>query len=207
MEDIQSPIEKTPVPASLVDKLKGAFDLTFLFGRGIVPFENDPSRAAGLKSLWICVALLPLDFICPYYFPPEGLDKQPMRVVMTISLASQILGMVLGTLLLWVAAIAFNRRDRFWLTFQALNWSSVPMTIISLPIFLLAVNHWYPRSNMEHVFTIITYYGVIVNGCVLYRGLKIDWMFAGFLACMGIFIGQQIWNLLFWLNGVPINWG
>lgn len=188
------------------EKLRGSFDLIFMFGRGIAPFEKDNSKAAALQSLWIPALFFPLSFYFAYTWPPEGLEHQPMRTVMIINGASYIIGFVAGLGLLWVAAMAFNRRDRFWLTFQAGNWIGIPLSLVSLPFFILAVAGWYPRAQMDHVFTVITYYGVFVNACVFFRGLKIDWAFGGFLACLGVFIGQQVWNLLFWLNDVPIKW-
>ncbi len=188
------------------EKLRGAFDLVFLFGRGIVPFERDPSKKAGLQSLWIPILFFPLSFIFAYYWPPEGLETQPMRTVMIINGFSYIFGFAGEIALLYIAVLAFNRRDRFWIAFQAGNWIGLPMTLLSMPFFLLALGHWYPRAQMDHLFTVITYYGVIVSACINYRGLKISWEFAGFLACLGVFLGQQLWNLLFWMNGVPIKW-
>ncbi len=188
------------------DKLKGAFDLTFLFGRGILPFEKDPSKKAGLQSLWIPILLLPLSFIAEYFWPGEGLEKQTLQTRYLIIAEGAVLNFAGGLALLWVATRAFDRRDRFWITFQAGNWTSIPLTILSLPLLLLAVEQWYPRAQMDHVFNIVTYYGFVVGACVYFRGLKIWWGFGGFLASVAIFIGQNIQNLLFWVNGVPIKW-
>jgi len=189
------------------DKLKGAFELVFLFGRGIVPFEKDPGKAAGLRSILIPLALLPLSLYCAYVWPPKDLNEQSMQTVQSIVALSTVLGFFSGLGILWLATIVFDKRDRFWITLQASNWTGIPLSLISSPFLIAALMHWYPRAQMDNVFMLITYYGVLVNACVTFRGLKIDWMMGGFLACMGIFVGQQIWNGLFWLFDVPINWG
>lgn len=189
------------------DKLKGAFELIFLFGRGIQPFEKDPGKAAGLRSLWIWGAMVPVSQYCAYLWPPKDLYEQPIQTVQAITALSTVLGLFSGLGILWLATVVFDRRDRFWITFQATVWTGVAISLVSLPIYIAALCGWYPRAQMDNVFIMIGFYGVLVNGCVAFRGLKIDWMMGGFLAGLGIFVGQQIWNGLFLLFDVPINWG
>jgi hypothetical protein len=187
------------------DKLKGSFDLLFLFGRGIEPFEKDNNRRAGLQSLWIVAVMFPLGLLVSYLWPQAGMEKEPMSHVLLANIGEGLIGLVTGIGLSWVSAKAFNRMDRFWVIFQAFNWVGIPLSLVSLPFLILALMHWYPREVMDNIFMFILYYGFIVSGCIFYRGLKISWEFAGFLACMAIAIGQLTQNLVFWLAGVPIR--
>ena len=98
-------------------------------------------------------------------------------------------------------AVVMDRKDRFWLWFQVGNWMTIPATVIGAPLVAIAASGHYPRADMDHILSLFLYYGMIVSGCVTFRSLKIGWEMAGFFACMSIFIGQQIWNLMFWLNG------
>jgi hypothetical protein len=190
------------------DKLKGAFELVFMFGRGIAPFEKDPSKAAGLRSIWIPIVLMPLGQYCAYLWPSKDLAEQPMQTVQSIVALCTVVGFFAGLGILWLATVVFDRRDRFWVTFQATNWTGLAMSLVSLPFYLVALSGWYPHAQMDNVFLLLTYYGaLLVSGCVAFRGLKIDWMMGGFLATLGIIIGQQIQNAMFWLFDVPINWG
>jgi hypothetical protein len=193
--------------ATWKEKLRGAWDLTFMFGlKGIVPFEKS-TREQAFRAIWIFVALLPFDLLQAYLYPAEGLEKVPLPTVMLIEFSSDILGFVASFALMWVFASVLGSRDRFWITFQALIWTSIPMLIITLPFTYLAVAHVYPREEMERVFSVIGAYGAIfVSGCTVFRGLKISWEFAGCLVCFDYVLGTQIWHLLFWLNGVPIVW-
>jgi hypothetical protein len=186
-------------------KIAGGFDLILLFGRGIDPFEKGGRRAA-LRSLWIPAAMFPLGMISAYLYPPEGLEKQPMSKVMIITASSGVLMFLAGVALLWLFASVMKRQDRFWVVLQAGNWVGIPMSIIGLPFLIAAIMNLWPREQMDHVLMAFTYYGVLVSACITFRGLKIGWEWAGFFACMSIFVSQQIWNLLFWLNDVPIKW-
>lgn len=185
------------------EKLKGSFDLVFMFGRGIEPFEKDKSMAAGLKSLWICAILFPFGLVSAWLWPPEDLKTVAKPQVLLTLTGETIVGMATSFLVLWLGAIALDRRDRFWLTFQASNWVGIPLSLIGLPFVLLAASGWYPREKMDSIFTILTCYSFLVSACVCYRGLKINWELAGFLACFGYVIGKAIQDLADTLNGVP----
>ena len=195
-----------PKDASWKEKLGGSFELMLLFGRGIAPFEKGGKKAA-LQSMWIPVIMFPLGMISAYLYPPEGLEKQPVQTVMAITALSGVLMFAAGVALLWLFADVMKRRDRFWIPFQAGNWVGIPLSIIGLPVLFAAYGHFWPREQMDHVLMAITYYGVLINACLMFRGLKIDWEWAGFFACMSVFVSQQIWNGLFWLYDVPIKWG
>lgn len=186
-------------------KLKGAFDLLFLFGRGIDPFEKQNNKTDGIKSLWIPVVLFPLGLIGAWLRPPAGLETVPrLNCVLTVA-AQGIIGTVAGIGILWMAAVMMDRRNRFWIPFQAFNWVGLPLAIICVPFLILALMGWYPREIMDRVFTVFLYYSFIVGACIYYRGLKISWELAGFFACLGILVGQLTQNALFTLNGVPIR--
>ena len=103
--------------------------------------------------------------------------------------------------------LTFSTRERFWVTFQASNWTGIPMLLLTLPFIYLGVANVYPREQMMKVLSIVGAYGYLfVEACVLFRGLKISWEFAGMLVCLEYVVGTQIWHLMFFLNGVPIVW-
>ena len=186
-------------------KLKGSFDLLFLFGNGIKPFEADNNKKAGLQSLWIPVIFFPLGLASAWLWPPADLVNVPKLNILLTQTAETIVDTGLGILIMWLASIALDRRDRFWIVFQASNWVGIPLSLLSAPFLFLALMDWYPREVMDRIFTVILYYGFIVNACIFFRGLKINWELAGFLACLGIVVGQLVQNCADWINGVPIH--
>jgi hypothetical protein len=190
---------------SLKEKLKASFDLVFLFGQGIKPFEKDPSREAGLKSLWVLVVLFPFNLASAWLWPPADLNTLPKGQVILTELGETVVQLPLSILLMWLAAIALDRRDRFWIVFQAGNWINIPLSVISAPFIALGLMEWHSHEVMDRVFTVFTYYSFIVSACVYYRGYKTNWELAAFIACFGIAIGQLVQNCADWLNGVPIR--
>jgi hypothetical protein len=174
-----------------------------MFGRGIEPFERDNSKSAGLKSLWICAIIFPFSAVANWFYPPEDLAKVPKLQVLLTMTCETIVGMIVGAIILWLAAIALDRRDRFWITFQAGIWVGIPLSLIGAPFAVLAAMGWYPREKMDSIFTILLCYSFLVSACVYYRGLKTNWELAGFLACFGYVIGKAIQDIADTLNGVP----
>jgi hypothetical protein len=193
--------------ASWKEKLRGAVDLLFLFGlKGIAPFEKS-TPAQSLRSVMIPIALFPVGLLCAWLYPPDGLDKAPTSTILAIEGCSDVLVFLATTALVWVFAKAFSTRERFWVAFQASNWTGIPMLLLTLPFLYLGIANIYPREQMMKVLSIVGAYGYLfVEACVLFRGLKISWEFAGLLVCLEYVIGTQIWHLMFFLNGVPIVW-
>jgi hypothetical protein len=186
-------------------KLKGAFDLVFLFGRGIEPFEKQNNKSDALKSLWIPVVIFPLGLISAWLWPPPELVTLPKTTMLLTVTAEGIAGTIASFGIIWLAAVSLGKKDRFWVAFQAFNWIAVPLSMITTPFLFLALMEWYPREVMDRIFTVTLYYGILVSACVLYRGLRIFWEFAGFFVCVGVFAGQMIQNIGCWINGVPIR--
>lgn len=187
-------------------KIIGTFELFFLFGRGIKPFEKEATKFHALRSLWLPIAATPLAFYSAYLHPAQGLEKEPYSTVAFVLAGHILLSFIVGTGLAYLFCLAFDRRDRFWLWFHTANWMTVPNTIVAIPIVALAVLGSHEREVMDRAFSVVLYYGVIVNACVAFRAFKVDWTLAGFFACMSIYAAQQVWNLMFWLNDVPIKW-
>lgn len=186
-------------------KFRGAFDLVFLFGHGIKPFEKDGGKRAALQALWIPAVMYPLGLISAWLWPPAELVTLPKTTVLLTSALESLVGFPAGIGVLWLAALALNKKDRFLITFQAGLWVGIPLSIISTPFLFLALMEWYPREVMDRIFTVLLYYNFIVGACVLYRGLKIPFEFAVFFSCVGIFVGQMIQNVGCWVNEVPIR--
>jgi hypothetical protein len=140
-----------------------------------------------------------------WLWPPADLNTLPKSQVILTELGETLVQFPLGMLILWLAAIALDRRDRFWIAFQAGNWVNIPLNIIAAPFIFLALASWYPHEVMDRIFTVFTYYTYIVGACINYRGLKTNWELAVFISCFGIAIGQLVQNCADWLNGVPIR--
>lgn len=188
-------------PPTIGEKVRGTFDLFLLFGRGIKPFEKEGTFKHAMRSLWFVVLAMPFGYLSAYIHHPEGLADAPYSAVAIIITGFSVISFFVGLGISWLFALAMGKKDRFWLWFQAGNWMTIPNLVVALPIIAVAATGHYPRQDIDNILTLLTYYGVLVNGCLCFRALKINWELAGFFACMSVFVAQQIWNIMFWMNG------
>jgi hypothetical protein len=194
--------------STVSQKIKGSFDLALLFGRGIRAFEGEGTRAAALRSLWIPAALFPLALVVAAYYPPYGMHEGGysfLQVALTVT-GAYVLGIVLTMGFGWAFAHALGQRARFWLYFQASNWVSIPLSLLSLPVAFMMVSGALPREEMDSILGIVTCYGVLVAGCVAYRSFRVPWELAGALACLSLFVSQQSWNMVYYVQNIGLIW-
>lgn len=194
--------------STVKEKIKGGFDLIFLFGRGIKPFEAEGTKQHAIKSLLIPLFMYPLAPLMAYFYPPQGMHDGTYaygQIFMTVT-AAYVLGFLVSVGLLWLFAFWLKQMDRFWLFIQASNWVSIPMLILTLPIAFMMVFDVMPREEMDRIAVIVTCYSFIVSACIAFRSFKIPWELAGFLACMTLFANQQVWNALFQFQDIPLVW-
>ena len=194
--------------ASVKDKLKGGFDLILLFGKGIKPFEEDPGKAAALRSMWIPLVLYPLAPLMAWFYPPIGMQdgSYPYSQIFMNVTAFYVLSYVVSAGMVWLFGFWLKQEDRFWLWLQAGNWTAIPLLIVTLPLGAAMIFDWMPREELDRISVIVTLYSFLVGACIMFRSYKINWELAGSMACMMLFANQQVWNLLYTLQDIPLVW-
>jgi len=192
---------------SAMDKVKGAFNLVFFFGRGIKPFEADDTRAAALKSLWITAALYPLAVVASWLHPAKGLEHLGRTDLFIITTAEYVGSIFLCNGAAWLFAYALRVEKRFWLFFQASNWTGIPSTILSAPFLALAMFHTgIDATHMNRILTLVAIYFAMASSCVAFRAFKINWELSVFIATLMMLCEQIIENTMFRLYHIPIDW-
>jgi len=194
--------------STISQKLKGSFDLTLLFGRGIRAFEDEGTREAALRSLWIPAVLYPFALLVAAYYPPYGMHEGEYsytQIALTVT-GAYLLGLGLTMGFGWVFAHALGQRPRFWLYFQASNWVTIPLSLLTMPVALMMVFDVMPREEMDRIVAIVTCYSVLVAGCVAYRSFRVPWELAGALACLSLFVNQQAWNVMYFMQNIDPVW-
>lgn len=196
--------------ATFGQKLKGSFDLVLLIGRGIRPFETEGegTRRAALLSLWIPAVIFPFALLLAYSYPPYGMHEieHPYSQIALTVTGAYVLGIAATMGFGWVFAYALGQRGRFWLFFQANNWASLALSLVSIPVALMMVYEVMPREEMDRVMGIVTVYSIIVTGCVAYRSFRVPWELAGALACLSLFVNQQAWNIMYYMQNIDLIW-
>jgi len=194
--------------ASVSQKIKGGFDLVLLFGKGIKPFAENPTKEAALKSMWIPVLLYPLVPLLAWFYPPLGMHDAvyPYSQIFFNVTAFYVLSFVVSAGIVWLFGYWLKQEEGFWLWLQAHNWVAIPKLIICLPVAAAMIFDWMPREQLDRISMIMTLYGFLVGACIVFRSYKINWELAGSLACMTLFANQQVWNLLYRLQDIPLVW-
>lgn len=198
------------IMSTYAQKLRGSFDLALLFGRGIRAFEGngEGTKQAALRSLWIPVLLYPFTMWLSYYYPPYGMHEGEYaytQIAMTVT-GAYVLGIAATMAFGLVFAHVLGQRERFWTYFQASNWVSLPLSLLTVPVALMMVFDIMPREEMDRIVGIITLYSVIVAGCIAYRSFRVPWELAGALACLSLFVNQQAWNVMFYMQDINLVW-
>ena len=192
---------------SIKQKIIGGFELFFLFGRGMENFSG--TRAAALRSLAIPAAtfIYGLIFHAIWPYPPKGMEAgyDYWQVTRTVT-AHFLLALFLSSGFTYLVAWAFAKREKFWLLFEASNWVGVTGFLVGLPLSLLATFALAPREAMDRVFVILTLYGVLVTACIIRAGLRVNWQLAAGIALGGFCIDNELWHILFAMQGIPIPW-
>lgn len=194
--------------ATIGQKLRGGFDFVLLFGKGIAPFETEGTKAHAIRSFWIPALLYPLVPFMAWFYPPLGMHgaSYPYGQIFLTVTAAYVLCFVATLGFGYLFGYALKQRDRFWLFVQANNWASLSFTIVTLPVMLMMIFNLMPREEMDRISVIVTCYSFLVSGCIAYRAFRVPWELAGALACMTLFINQQVWNLLFYVQDIDLVW-
>lgn len=192
--------------SSFKDKIKGAFDLTFFFERGIAPFENEGTKAHALRSLWIPVALYPFNVLACWMHPPKGLEHLARIDLFIVTTAECWLGLALSAVTCFLFAYAIGAEKRFWLFFQAGNWMEIPAAIVSVPFLFLVMGTHMEAVRANHVLSVVGVYCAMSLSCAAFRGLKINWELSVFVASWSMLMYQLIENMMFKIYGIPIDW-
>src|SRR4051812_16221194 len=137
-------------------KLKGAFDLFLLFGRGIKSFSGEKKQA--LRSLAIPVFLFVISLPWGYLYPPKGMEKLPFSQILMTQALQFVIAVPFSLLLVAGVAKALKKSDKFWLYLETSNWTDIPCFVVGLPFTVAAVMGWVPREEMDRLFVILQCY-------------------------------------------------
>jgi hypothetical protein len=186
-------------------KIAGAFDLLFLFGRGIRRFSG--TREEALQSVILPLALLPCTLAYSYFYPPKGMEAGAGALQILLTVAAQfILSFVFSNALVWGISALLERGDKFRLFFSASNWVSLAAFAATAPFMIAAVTGLAGREEMDRIFVLLACYLYIVTAGIARRALDLNWQLAGVIAIATLFVNQELWRLIFAVQGIPLPW-
>ncbi len=186
-------------------KLRGAFDLALLFGRGIKAFSGD--MPAALKSFLIPLLLFPFSLALSALYPPRHLHEGfGLMQVLGVSALQSMLSFTSFTVLTYFFAMAVDRKKEVLLFFEANNWTGLVGFLMTLPFFALAIFGSMGRDEMDYAFIMVFVYFSIVTACIAYSALRLNWQLAGFIGCLAVVGDQTSWQILMQVFDIPYTW-
>lgn len=191
--------------AYIKQRLKGAFALFLLFGRGMDAFSG--TKRDGLISCLAPLALAPIGIVAALMYPPRGMQEgYSAAQIIGINAVYGAVYTVLFLMVIFGVGIMFKRMDRLWLFVESLNWLGLAGSIVALPFLALAALEWAPRDEMDRVFIVLNLYLHIAIAVAADRTFKLNWQLAGAIACCLLVVGQESWGMAYQWFGVPYPW-
>ena len=185
-------------------KLQGAIDLLFLFPRGVEPFKGE--RNTAIKTfLIVWLIQQPLGLISAAMGPPVGFESLSYAGQLKNIYAHDIIALILTSLLAWQIAGVYEKRDRFWLNFEAGAWASIVLTFtVVIPLLLLDTYANVPRDTMMRVYTAVACYSFVFGGVLLSACYRVSWYIAAGWTIANFCVNRETWNLLLMIQGMPL---
>ncbi|MCK5556025.1 MAG: hypothetical protein KAI76_07300 [Alphaproteobacteria bacterium] len=186
-------------------KLKGAFDLLFLFGDGIHAFSG--SKRDVISSLVIPVMLFPITLSFNVFYPPKGMETNyPDNQILTTVSLHTIFSFVISLIMIFFLAKAFNKSDKIWLFLETINWVGAAFFLVTVPLALAAIFNWILREEIDRIFVITQCFFYLAIAHVILRVFQLNWQLSGFMAISVLFVDQTTWDVLFAVQGIPKPW-
>ena len=183
-------------------KLKGAFDLFFLFGRGIHAFSG--SKRDAIFSLVIpCVVFSITLLFSAFHLPKVMEEGYSNSQILTTIFLHFIISFVFSLVIIFLLASVFKKSDKFWLFLEAYNWTGLVIFLATIPLAQVAFFNWLPREEMDGIFVIAQFFFYLVTASIIFHSFQLNWQLSGFMAIAILFVYQTMWDILFMLQGIP----
>jgi hypothetical protein len=135
-------------------KLAGAFDLMFLFSRGLDRFSGTKQEA--LRSIGFMALMFAGIQATNYFYHPKGLEEIDAATLALFTAAHYLLAVILSLALIAAVAQALKAPERFWLYLSASNWTGFLISLAVLPLVVLAAKGMLVRDGIRLIKLFIT---------------------------------------------------
>lgn len=180
--------------------LLGALEIILFMPQARTRFGNTTGEAA--RSFFVPLMLMPLGVLM-IYLQPEFLNFKKFASVFTFIYCLQA-AISLCAFVFFVSWICgrIGRREHFNQFVIALNWLTVPGTILLLPIFALLVSGAYSWDELKPLALCAVIYSYSYVAYMMKSVLRVPWEIGGFLAIVSFMMDNFMDQLLQVANSV-----
>lgn len=191
----------TPPPRipSLRQYFLGAMEVNLFMRQGLARFPQDAHTMAW--SFLVPLALMPITALALYATQDQRPELSGISVayMMALFLGKGAANTIIGLLVLYVFAKAYNRLERVCHVITLGNWAGLWPSLIFFPAVLALLSGWCSWEQLYPVSVVFSLYAYVLSAYILTRGLFIPWEMGGFLAIIGMAINETGFDVLYWL--------
>jgi hypothetical protein len=180
--------------------LLGGLEVALFMPQARTRFGNSTEEA--VRSFFLPLMLMPLGIVM-LYLQPELLNIKKFANAFAIMycLQTAISTCVFAYCVYWLSH-KMGRREHFNQFVIALNWLSIPATVVLLPVFALLMSGAYGWQDLYPLAISAVIYTYAFTGYMAKNILRVPWEIGGFIATVGFMIGDFMDRMLHIVNSI-----
>lgn len=184
----------------LKNNLLGCLEVALLMPQARNRFGKTADDA--LKSFLIPVFFFPFTLLFIYNFPQAAIADHSRNTISLLYSMRLVItwGLFLGTVYLILKKI--DRKEYFCQFVTALNWLTVPTSVIYIPVIWLYFSGAYSLEELMPFIYCIIGYSYFFTAFMAAYVLRVPWELACFVIFIGIVVNEKTIDILYWISSV-----
>lgn len=178
--------------------LLGCLEIALLMRKGRDRFGNSYEEA--MRSFIVPILLSPVVLLVIMLYPaPEisEVSRSTLALVYALRMFA-VMALFLGAV--WWIVGALDRREYFLQFVTAMNWLSVPATVVILPALYLVFSGTYTWQDIYPITCVLVGYSYLFTGFMAAHVLRIPLELAGFITFLSYAVNTHTLDIMNWLG-------
>lgn len=178
--------------------LLGCLEIALLMRKGRDRFGNNYDEA--MRSFIVPILLSPIVLLVIMLYPaPEisEVSRSTLALVYALRMFA-VTALFLGAV--WWIVRELDRREYFLQFITAMNWLSVPATIVILPALYLVFSGMYSWQEIYPITCVLVGYSYLFTGFMAAHVLRIPLELAGFITFISYAVNTHTLDIMNWVG-------
>lgn len=178
--------------------LLGCLEIALLMRKGRDRFGNDYDEA--MRSFIVPILLSPVVLLVIMLYPaPEisEISRSTLALVYALRMFA-VMALFLGAV--WWIVGELDRREYFLQFVTAMNWLSVPATVVILPALYLVFSGMYSWQEIYPITAVLVGYSYLFTGFMAAYVLRIPLELAGFITFLSYVVNTHTLEIMNWVG-------
>ncbi|HEY0901350.1 MAG TPA: hypothetical protein VGD95_04440 [Micavibrio sp.] len=185
-------------PGEIKRNLLGCLEIALLMRKGRDRFGNNYDEA--MRSFIVPILLSPIVLLVIMLYPaPEisEVSRSTLALVYALRMFA-VTALFLGAV--WWIVRELDRREYFLQFVTAMNWLSVPATIVILPALYLVFSGMYSWQEIYPITCVLVGYSYLFTGFMAAHVLRIPLELAGFITFISYAVNTHTLDIMNWVG-------